>query len=101
MVPVSKPVRFEPPAGMRLTNLIVALLLMAFAAAAFALRRKPRLAARTVLVLAMTGALLSMACAGGDPPGQVPGTPAGTYQVAITGTAGSVQHTAIVTLQVN
>lgn len=101
MVPVSKPVRFEPPAGMRLTNLIVALLLMAFAATAFALRRKPRLAARTVLVLAMTGALLSMACAGGDPPGQVPGTPAGTYQVAITGTAGSVQHTAIVTLQVN
>lgn len=101
MVPGSKPVRFEPPAGMRLTNLIVALLLMAFAATAFALRRKPRLAARTVLVLAMTGALLSMACAGGDPPGQVPGTPAGTYQVAITGTAGSVQHTAIVTLQVN
>ena len=101
MVPIAKPVRFEPPAGMRLTDLMVALLLMALAVTAFTLRRKPRLAARTVLVLAMTGALLSMACAGGDPPGQVPGTPAGTYQVAITGTAGNVQHTAIVTLQVN
>ena len=101
MLPVSKPVRVGPPAGMRVTDLMVTLLLMALAFAAFALRRKPRLAARTVLVLAMTGALLSMACAGGDPPGQVPGTPAGTYQLAITGTAGNVQHTTIVTLQVN
>jgi centrosomal CEP192-like protein len=101
MVPVSKPVRLGPPAGMRLTDLMVALLLMALAATAFTLRRRPRLAARTVLVLAMTGALLSMACAGGDPPGQVPGTPAGTYQVVVTGTAGSVQHTAVITLQVN
>jgi uncharacterized membrane protein len=43
--------------------------------------------------------LLVIAC-GGNQAGVPSGTPAGDYQVTITGNAGALQHTATVTLQV-
>jgi hypothetical protein len=51
------------------------------------------------LALATTIALLSAACSSGTS-GVVSGTPAGTYQITITGTGGSVTETTTISLQV-
>ncbi len=45
--------------------------------------------------------LLCSACSGGSQAGVPAGTPAGSYQVTVVGTSGSLSHTAAVTLQVN
>jgi hypothetical protein len=54
----------------------------------------------SVLALAVTVTLLSTACNGGTRSGVVSGTPAGTYQVTVVGTSGSLSHSATVGLQV-
>jgi hypothetical protein len=43
--------------------------------------------------------VLALGCGGNQTSGPT-GTPVGTYQVSIVGTAGTLQHTATVTLQV-
>lgn len=63
------------------------------------LRRRPITAAFGFAVLLL---LVSAACGtGGSAPGVPAGTPAGTYQVTVTGTSGSMRSSIPVTLQVN
>ena len=53
-----------------------------------------------MLVLVVLMICVSASCNGGGQAGAPSGTPAGTYQIGITGTAGVISHTATVTLQV-
>jgi hypothetical protein len=53
-----------------------------------------------MLVLVVMMIFMSVSCNGGGQAGTPPGTPAGTYQIGINGTAGAISHTATVTLQV-
>jgi hypothetical protein len=101
LVPSSRPMNVEPPQGMRIANsnwlaLLVALLLTT---TFFSLRGR-RNPAAVGLVVAIVVILLSVACNGGGQAGSPNGTPAGTYQIGITGTSGTLSHTANVTLQV-
>lgn len=98
-VPPSGQIRLEPPRTMRIVNpswlvLLVALLLITIMCG----QRGRRAAAG--LVLAVTMMLLLVACSGGSQSGVPAGTPAGTYQVNVVGTSGSITHTATISLQV-
>jgi beta-propeller repeat-containing protein len=62
-----------------------------------AVRRRPMTAAFGFAVVLL---LASVACSGGNTPGVPGGTPAGTYQVTVTGTSGSVTSSTTLTLQV-
>jgi hypothetical protein len=62
------------------------------------LRRRPITAAFGFVVLLL---LVSAACGAGGAPGVPAGTPAGTYQITVTGTSGSSTSSTPVTLQVN
>jgi hypothetical protein len=68
------------------------------ATALFGIRGR-RAAAMLVLVVVMI--FVSVSCNGGGQAGSPTGTPAGTYQIGITGKSGVITHTASVTLQVN
>jgi hypothetical protein len=99
-VPSTRPIKVEPPKAMRIANsswlaLLLALLL---ATGFFSLRERRNPAVALVIVTAVI--LLSVACNGGGQGGAPNGTPAGTYQIGITGTSGAISHTANVTLQV-
>jgi hypothetical protein len=101
LVPSSgRPIGVQPPRVIPMGNsgwlaLIAALLLGA--TALFGVRGR-REAAMLVLVVVMI--CVSASCNGGGQAGAPSGTPAGTYQIGITGTAGVISHTATVTLQV-
>jgi hypothetical protein len=53
------------------------------------------------LVFVVMLIMLSAACNGGTQVGSVPGTPAGNYQITITGTAPGATHETVVNLQVH
>jgi Abnormal spindle-like microcephaly-assoc'd, ASPM-SPD-2-Hydin/Beta-propeller repeat len=57
--------------------------------------------AAVTLMLALSLMLFTVACGGGSTAGTGPGTPAGTYQITITGTSGSASQSTTVQLQVN
>jgi hypothetical protein len=61
-------------------------------------RRRPIMAAFGIAILAMT---IAVGCGGGGAAGVPAGTPAGAYQIIVTGTSGSLTHTTTLTLQVN
>jgi hypothetical protein len=61
-------------------------------------RRRPALA---VFGLAAALLLVSAGCGGGRQAGVPAGTPAGAYQITVTGTAGSLTNSTTLTLQVN
>jgi hypothetical protein len=66
--------------------------------------RQPEFRARrplAALALAITLALFSVACGGGTRTGQTLGTPAGTYQVTVTGTSGTLSNSTTLSLNVN
>ena len=99
--PSGRPINVQPPRAMPTLNsgwlaLLAALLLVT---AALSGVRGQRAAA--MLVLAVMMIFVSVACNGGGQAGAPNGTPAGTYQIGITGTSGVLSHTATVTLQVN
>jgi hypothetical protein len=101
-VPSTRPITVKPPQGMRIDNsrwlaFLVALMLLVTAFFGLRVRRSPAAAA---LLVAIVVILLSVACNGGGQAGTPNGTPAGTYQIGITGTSGVLSHTANVTLQV-
>ena len=55
-------------------------------------------------MIIVAGFIGMSACGGGSstpPPVTVPGTPAGTYTVTVTGTYGTATHTQAITLTVN
>jgi len=100
-VPSGRPMGVQPPRVVSIVNsgwlaLLAALLLATIAL--FGVRER-RAAAMLVLVVVMI--CVSASCNGGGQAGAPSGTPAGTYQIGITGTAGVISHTATVTLQVN
>jgi hypothetical protein len=100
-VPSGRPIGVQPPRATPALNsgwfaLLAALLLVT--TAFFGVRGRR---AAAMLVLAVTIIFVSVACNGGGQAGGSAGTPAGTYQIGITGTSGVVSHTATVTLQVN
>ena len=99
-VPSGRPMGVQPPRAVSIGNsgwlaLLAALLLGA--TALFGLRGR-RAAAMLVLVVVMI--CVSASCNGGGQAGAPSGTPAGTYEIGITGTSGVISHTATVTLQV-
>ena len=99
-VPSGRPMGVQPPRAVSIGNsgwlaLVAGLLLGA--TALFGLRGR-RAVAMLVLVVVMI--CVSASCNGGGQAGAPSGTPAGTYQIGITGTAGVISHTATVTLQV-
>lgn len=53
------------------------------------------------LVFVVMLIMLSAACNGGTQVGSVPGTPAGSYQITVTGTAPGATHETVVNLQVH
>jgi multidrug efflux pump subunit AcrA (membrane-fusion protein) len=55
---------------------------------------------RRRIALALAGAIILAACGGGGAP-VVTGTPAGSYKVVVTGTAGSVSQSVTVPVTVN
>jgi hypothetical protein len=61
------------------------------------LRRRPITAAFGFAVILL---VVSVACSGGGSSGTPVGTPAGNYQITVTGTSGSVTNSATLTLQV-
>jgi hypothetical protein len=97
--PVSRwPIEPTGPMGILLTVWLGLLLLaLLLSAVVPGLRVRRTLSA---LALALTVTLLSAACNGGTKAGVIPGTPAGTYQVSVVGTAGSITKTTTVSLQV-
>jgi Beta-propeller repeat/Abnormal spindle-like microcephaly-assoc'd, ASPM-SPD-2-Hydin len=101
LTPVNRPSRMEPPNVLRILGAIWVLLAMSVLVFSVGARRGPRVAAVSVLVLVTAMMLFSAACGGGTQVGAPVGTPAGTYQVSIVGTSGSLEHAATVTLQVN
>jgi len=69
---------------------------------AFAIRLVParRRAFATICLLLLAPVLLMSACNGGTPVNSGSGTPAGTYQLVVTGSAGTMAHSVPVNLQV-
>ena len=65
--------------------------------------RRRKLLGWVLLGLMLTGLIFMAACGGTSSGGGGghPGTPAGTYTVTVTGTAGSLVHTAPVTVVVH
>jgi hypothetical protein len=92
--PGSGPSILHPGVGGRWLPWILALLLMATLVVSG--RRRALLALGMVTLLVLTWS----ACAGGSMVGVPRGTPAGTYNLTITGAAGSVTHSTTVNLTV-
>ena len=67
--------------------------------------RRRKLLGLVLLALMISGLIFMMACGGGSSSGGGggghPGTPAGSYTVTVTATAGSLTHTAPVTVVVH
>jgi len=57
--------------------------------------------ATIALVFMVMLIMLSAACNGGAQVGSIPGTPAGNYQITITGTSTGATHATVIDLQVN
>jgi hypothetical protein len=100
LVPSGRPMNVEPPRAMRIANSWLALLVALLLITTFFSLRGSRNPAAAGLVVAIVVILLSVACNGGGQASSPNGTPAGTYQIGITGTSGTLSHTATVTLQV-
>ena len=62
------------------------------------LRRMP---AKIALGFAVLLLLISAGCNSGNMSGAPAGTPAGNYQITVTGTSGAIRHTTVLNLQVN
>jgi apolipoprotein N-acyltransferase len=80
--------------GTGIAWLVVALMILTMAV----VRRRPITAGFGLAVILL---LVSAACGGGGVAGTPSGTPAGSYQVTVTGTSGSVTSSTTVTLLVN
>jgi hypothetical protein len=78
--------------------LVVLTCLMLMLMLSSGLRKRP---ARAAFGLAMILLLLSVGCNSGNQSGVPAGTPAGAYQVIVTGTSGSLTHSITLNLQVN
>jgi hypothetical protein len=66
--------------------------------------RRRKLLGLVLLALMISGLIFMMACGGGSSSGGGgghPGTPAGSYTITVTATAGSLTHTAPVTVVVH
>ncbi|HVH50431.1 MAG TPA: SBBP repeat-containing protein [Candidatus Bathyarchaeia archaeon] len=79
---------------------LYALALVVLLAFAIRLLPAPRRAYAAVCLLLLAPMLLMAACNGGTATGSGSGTPAGSYQLIITGSAGTMSHSIPVTLQV-
>jgi hypothetical protein len=99
LVPTVPPIRLVPPSTIRIIGASLVLLLVSLLTMALVDRGTPRRRAVPALGLAMAMMVLALGCGGNQTSGPT-GTPVGTYQVSIVGTAGTLQHTATVTLQV-
>jgi hypothetical protein len=101
-VPPDRPISVQPPRAMPIPNsgwlAVLTLLLATTALFSFRARRVAAMLVPVALVVIII--FMSMACNGGGQAGAAAGTPAGTYQIGITGTSGVISHTATVTLQV-
>jgi hypothetical protein len=94
-----------PPFGHRSTPLYamwLALPTMLLVSAGMAVPNRRRLLSYCLVLLLLSGCLLQMACgsSGNSVSGRPERTPAGTYDVTISGTASSTQHAVTVTLTV-
>ncbi len=92
-------IKIEPPALLRHFGGALLLWLIAIftVLTAAAVRRRPITAAFGFAVVLL---LASVACSSGGASGVPAGTPAGTYQVMVTGISGSVTNSAPITVQV-
>ena len=65
------------------------------------LRKFRHLRATFALAFVASVIVFTMACNGGSANGNPPGTPAGNYQIVVTGTSGSASQSTTLNLQVN
>ena len=101
LAPPASRLKVDPMGALKRIGLPwLAWLIVLLALATVGIRRGQR-RTKTVLGLAFGLALLLTSCGGGNLANTPPGTPAGTYQITVAATSGSITHTTTLTLNVN
>jgi HYDIN/CFA65/VesB family protein len=98
IAPPSSRFKLKPFHDLPLGLLLACLVLILILGSRHGLRRRP---ARVAFGFAVILLLLSVGCNSGNQSGVPAGTPAGAYQVIVTGTSGSLTHSVTLNLQVN
>jgi len=97
MLPPAGSVRRVPRLPITPVYVLALVALLSFATRLVPARRR---AFATVFLLLLAPVLLMSACNGGTAVNSGSGTPAGTYQLVVTGSAGTMAHSVPVNLQV-
>jgi hypothetical protein len=100
IAPPSSRIKIDPLALLRHfgTMWLMCLIAIFMIVGVAALRRRPMTAAFGFAVVLL---LVSVACSGSGTPGVPAGTPAGSYQVTVTGTSGTLTNSTTLTVKVN
>jgi hypothetical protein len=100
ITPPSSQIKIDPLAALRHmgTTWLMCLLAVFMIVAVAAFRRRPMTAAFGFAVVLL---LVSVACSGSSSSGVPAGTPAGSYQVTVTGTSGTLTNSTSLTVKVN
>lgn len=101
LLPVNRPVQFNPPSARQIWVFIWTTLVILLLLSATMVRWRPRAAGISALAIVIAMLMVSAACSGGSQQSQTPGTPAGSFPITIVGTTGQLTHKAVVMLNVN